>query len=287
MAILDPELLKALAYQYMPVYQFVAAERYFPCSFAHYMAHSRLVADAEPDRALLTRPGPAESAATLRVCLAAGSKTHWQLLDTGARAGIPPDSPGDRPVYVHVVADPAGDHVDLVYVVFYAYNGPYAVGAGAHDSDIERVAVRICKATLLPTQVYCAAHAGGEWTPYAEMARTGDPPGSAGYGRPLVFVAASSHAAYARPRLYTRLLGLANDDVRPRTRGWRWSPSEADVRFVDAPLASAASFAEDRVWLEFPGRWGRNGPWPLQTRTWWTGEDKTRTTCWSRFWTGC
>jgi hypothetical protein len=107
------------------------------------------------------------------------------------------------------------------------------VHTGRHAGDWEMVQVRE-DAAGRPVEAVYAQHSGAERCPWSALVKS--------RGRPVVYLARGSHAAYFRPGVRDRMWPDPND--------------EADGRglTVSAPVAA---IAERRpAWMEWPGRWG-------------------------------
>ncbi len=109
--------------------------------------------------------------------------------------------------YVKVVLNENQPFTDLVFYLFYPYNGPgkYEYGCGAieqrnqlsragrHQGDWEYFTLRLAKGSTYtapkPVAIYLSMHSGGNWINYELLKRVDN--------RPAVFSAKDSHAMYA------------------------------------------------------------------------------------------
>ena len=107
------------------------------------------------------------------------------------------------------------------------------VRTGRHAGDWEMVQVR-SDAAGQPVEAVYAQHSGAERCPWSAVEKRG--------GRPVVYVAHGSHAAYFRPGVRDRMWPDPND--------------EADGRglAVRPPLEPIS--ADRPAWMRWPGRWG-------------------------------
>ena len=107
------------------------------------------------------------------------------------------------------------------------------VRTGRHDGDWEMVQVR-SDAAGQPVEAVYAQHSGAERCPWSAVEKRG--------GRPVVYVAHGSHAAYFRSGARDRMWPDPND--------------EADGRglTVRPPLVPITADRPD--WVRWPGRWG-------------------------------
>jgi hypothetical protein len=106
------------------------------------------------------------------------------------------------------------------------------VRTGRHAGDWEMVQFRL--AAGRPIEAVYAQHSGAERCTWRDVERRG--------GRPVVYLAADSHAAYFRPGVRDRVFPDPND--------------EADGRGAVVRPALAEVAASDPAWMRWPGRWG-------------------------------
>ena len=113
------------------------------------------------------------------------------------------------PVYCHILEKE--DRKQLFYIFFYNFNGPKKVlnlfPVGDHLADIEMVIVEL--KNEIPEKVFLSQHTSGEWRDFDDMYRIKD--------RIIVFSAVNSHAHYAEPGKYIRILGFGNDNCSKGT----------------------------------------------------------------------
>ncbi|HET9740040.1 MAG TPA: Vps62-related protein [Solirubrobacteraceae bacterium] len=103
------------------------------------------------------------------------------------------------------------------------------VRTGRHAGDWEMVQIRL-DAAGVPVEAVFAQHSGAERCPWREVETRG--------GRPVIYLASGSHAAYFRPGVRDRMWPDPND--------------EADGRgAVVAPPVRPLG-----AWSRWPGRWG-------------------------------
>jgi MYXO-CTERM domain-containing protein len=107
------------------------------------------------------------------------------------------------------------------------------VRTGRHAGDWEMVQVRADRAGR-PVEAVYAQHSGAERCPWSAVEVRG--------GRPVVYLARGSHAAYFRPGVRDRMWPDPND--------------EADGRGVVVVPAVERVTARSPAWMRWPGRWG-------------------------------
>jgi hypothetical protein len=194
-------------------------------------------------------------APTARDLYLAGADTHLDLPGNPRRPGCRYErdfrsvAASYPPVaYAHIVRSPDSDELALQYWFFYYFND----WNNKHEGDWERIqlvfeATSAAEAlTLLPVRIGYGGHRGGEiglWTDKKVRLE--------GF-RPVVYVAAGSHASLFGPHIYLGRAetnaGFGCDDASPPHRR---VPLEAllvpaEVTDENHPFA----------WLAFQGRWG-------------------------------
>ncbi|MGH2946818.1 MAG: Vps62-related protein, partial [Solirubrobacteraceae bacterium] len=107
------------------------------------------------------------------------------------------------------------------------------VRTGRHAGDWELVQVRLDVAGR-PVEVVYAQHSGAERCPWAAVEKRG--------GRPVVYLARGSHAAYFRPGVRDRMWPDPNDEADGR--GAVVSPRVEQISAASPP------------WMRWPGPWG-------------------------------
>jgi hypothetical protein len=108
------------------------------------------------------------------------------------------------------------------------------VRTGRHAGDWEMVQVRV-DAAGRPVEAVYAQHSGAERCPWSAVEKRS--------GRPVVYLARGSHAAYFRPGVRDRLWPDPND--------------EADGRGAVVVPRVVSVTARSPAWMRWPGRWGR------------------------------
>jgi hypothetical protein len=196
---------------------------------------------ANPGNLLLREHGEVVARSTDAVPLALEALTGYEV-EEGDYLALAPGHSGDSGrmeweephrgcLYGRVKRD--GDRTWLQYWFWLYFNPKNLFGFGKHEGDWEMVQVGLDE-DLQPKVASYAQHASGEARPWRRGAmrfKEDDP------NRPLVFVAALSHAAYFEPGTHPYVFGV--DDPRG-----------------DGPDADDLPLAEFGDWVHWPGRWG-------------------------------
>jgi uncharacterized membrane protein YgcG len=243
-----------------PVFYLHPRERFYPCTVEWFLQHARLAVmrnillRRKVERVLV--PYGELDAASLRRAYEADPKQRLQLqLRKQARPGQK-EALEHIPCYAHVreTIDNTGkrDALEIVYMKFFAYNGPYRPFGviptrtlGAHDSDWEHVTVRLTPDGREVTGVYysCHRHIDGTWRSADEVPRTPE-------GRPEAFVAINGHGSYPHPGRIIRLFGAFNDHAS--RRGAVWAPRSCVLVTPGGKLPSVESRGDDLNGTAYP-----------------------------------
>ncbi|MBE0429401.1 MAG: hypothetical protein IBX61_05970 [Thermoleophilia bacterium] len=149
-------------------------------------------------------------------------------------------------VYARVVqrSDGAGDETAIQYWLHYPVNNfPELL----HEGDWELVQVRL-NGDLQPYRADYSQHGGGTWRNWDKVEGQGD--------RPVVYVAAGSHANYFDAG------GEKGKHSIARVPSWiSWDATSASGRKPGyelslLPGSDSESYEQPYEWLNFPGRWG-------------------------------
>lgn len=252
----------AMLNKFCPQLRFHEAEQYFPCSIEWYLNRSNL-AD-ESGHIICLAPTPD--------MLRLHNNPAYQLeFDPGCTNGQGDNQLNDVPVYVGMFEE--SEFVYLQYCFLYAYNGASALfakcsglntcgcEAGEHFGELERITVKVVRATEEIDSVYFGAHRrhDGCWRKAGEFETTAT-------GAPVVYVALGSHACYPESAQYPRICGLTCDYTS--NKGRFWNPQ---VKLID----------NDTNWNTFRGYLGqpRENHVPRQ-HEWWGGNESTRSANW-------
>lgn len=172
-----------------------------------------------------------------------GANAYFEKLKPEQRKG---DLRRAKP-YIHV-KEPVGDHVEIQFWIFYAYNGPgtaklpilpdYEVNLapfGEHGGDWEHFTFRVDLQTMQPTKVWLAQHGDGKLHDYGDLKQEN--------GRPVLYASRNGHATYHDVDNHVTDVVLLN--VTGRGHPFDTSKPEPELLDVSPP-----------DWLGFEGRWG-------------------------------
>ncbi|KAL3155815.1 hypothetical protein ABBQ32_012827 [Trebouxia sp. C0010 RCD-2024] len=226
------ERLQQVIAQYTPVLYLHEEERYLPCSVDWYIKRSQLwleepVEHGAPRRTLLLDSGQVDAGKLLEV---QQHHPHHQLrleIEPLARPGMPQSELDEVPLYVVVKEvlnkEACVEAVEINYLTFYAFNGPYTIGvfplafeAGAHDGDWEHFTVRLDANAANMVGCYFHAHRpqDGQWLPADAMPKTES-------GQPIAYVAKGAHGLYTSPGVHRRAWCAVNDHCGDKGPVWR------------------------------------------------------------------
>lgn len=224
--------LRQVIAQYTPVLYLHPDERYLPCSVDWYFERSQLwreepVANETSRRTLLLSKGQVNAAQLLEI---QQHHPHHQLhieIEPLARHGMQRSELDDVPLYVvvkEVLSKEAHvEAVEINYLTFYAFNGPYTIGvppfafeAGAHDGDWEHFTVRLDAEAAHMVGCYYHAHRpqDGQWLPADSMPKTAT-------GQPIAYVANGAHGLYTGPGVHRRAWCAVNDHCSDTGPVWQ------------------------------------------------------------------
>lgn len=239
--LIELDKLKALIAKYAPVFYLHPDDKYMPCSAEYYMSHSELRSSSKyycGGSTVLLKEGEVTSD-TLLACQYSHQKQPggndgdlYLALNPSARCGMPPDHIDHKvPLYVHpksiITTSPdkegsaVAEALELTYITFYAYNGPYYVGGliktGHHDADWEHLTVRVHPVSGSLLGVWYNAHRprDGEWSVGQKV------PIDEVTGRIKAYVALHGHGTYPRKGIIHRHFYLGNDHTSDRGKVWR------------------------------------------------------------------
>ena len=151
----------------------------------------------------------------------------------------------------------------LQYWLYYYFDKQGRFGSGVHEGDWEMVQVRIDAAGNPDLAAY-AQHSGGERCVWSQVNKDAT-------GRPIVYVAQSSHAAYFRADSY--------QDPTP--------DDDADGEGIDATPALEQIRSESPSWVAWPGRWGDSDESSPRGPRWQPGSKWADPSAWAGGLTAC
>lgn len=142
----------------------------------------------------------------------------------------------DDMIYGRVVHDPDDGQLWLQYWFFYYFNSFDVLGVGHHEGDWEMVQVGLNGSFAAQEMTY-AAHNGAYRLNWADVVKDG-----VGSTRPVVYVAARSHASYPEPGETGVVWTLATD----HHQGDGLEKASMPIEEIDSGIK----------WTHWPGRWG-------------------------------
>ena len=151
--------------------------------------------------------------------------------------------------------------LDVRYIYFYGYNGPYPLidvnhwfnyKYGEHYSDFEHITMRFVKnkmGKLVLSKIYYGAHTKveGVWKYPDEIEWKTN--------RPISYVALHGHGNYPHSGIYPRILGLGTDYCQ---QGFLWTPKK--IIYINTKNSS---------WHNYIGKYSKNNEYTtLWKKTW-------------------
>lgn len=309
------ERLQQVIAQYTPVLHLHEDERYLPCSVEWYFERSQLwleepVDNEPPKRTLLLDRGKVNASQLLEVQQHHPQRQLHLEIEPLARSGMQQGELDEVPLYV-VVKEVLNKqaHVEAVeinYLTFYAFNGPYTIGvppfsfdAGAHDGDWEHFTVRLDAEAANMVGCYYHAHRpqDGQWLPADCMPKSET-------GQPIAYVAVGAHGLYTGPGVHRRAWFAVNDYCSNKGPVWRAKnctlmepvmqvPSRGtnlQESFLSTKTAAPADGPPVHVdlrgvdWLKFKGNFGSSAAPSAQGFWYYTAEHPVSRSWFQRVW---
>jgi len=314
------EELDRIARRFQPKIWLYEEEKYRPCSIAHYLSHCNLMYDpvgcGRLEEYLLVKAAPKPSELdehTLFKLLREvqertsdprlegitfenmmRSRFHCVLNSEEGRYGVPWSEINRVPFYCRLRR--YSDHWEIVYILTFAYNGPFRIcgrEVGAHCADVEHVTVRTNKDATKMEWCFFGSHgvADGVWRHFDEFESVhGDMPYPT---RPVVYVADHSHATYPAPGTWYRLCCLANDIVsggkHRELSHCIWDPIVPPLLLFDSrdPRFDPVRDHEELGFMMYSGTLGEDCVAPPMHQGWWHAESAYSNNCFRRAWWPC
>ncbi|VFQ64517.1 unnamed protein product [Cuscuta campestris] len=249
--------IKALVEVYAPWIYFDSNEQYFPSSVTWFFKNGALLytkgkesapVAIEPTGANLPQGGPDDG-------------SYWLDLpiDEAEKERVKKGSLKDFTCYIHVKPMFGGAFTDLVFWVFYPFNGPARAkvefvtvklgSLGEHIGDWEHVTLRVSNMSGELKKVYFSQHNGGMWANASQVEyQKGN--------KPVVYSSYNGHAAY--PKAGDVLQGIKNIGLRNDTdKGKMFVDTGASFSIVSAEHLGKDVVAEP-PWLNYTRKWGPN-----------------------------
>ncbi|KAA5547818.1 Vps62-related protein [Adhaeribacter rhizoryzae] len=177
---------------------------------------------------------------------------------------IIPGHPDDAPLYVHAKFIPEENSTDLVFWIFYPYNGPGTLSLsgktnvlgnlGVHEGDWEHVLMRVDNDSKQVTKVYLSQHDSGDLIPKSVLET--DP----STGRIVLYSSRNGHAFYSTPGanqkvLFDHLIQVSLQNATSKGAVLN-TYEDGRTQLVSAQFLGAGAPVEPK-WLNFPWRWGK------------------------------
>lgn len=240
--------------KYRPILYLHSEEKYYPCNIEKYLENCALFYKNNP----VLNIGEVNEKTLVRNTLKNGKPVenvkYWNLR-TKFKNKNPNFEINNIPIYAKgkIIIENNIPFYEITYIFFYAYNGPYRIfnlKFDNHFADFEHITTRVNTDGEL-NSIYYARHGyyWGEWKNAPEIERTED-------GRPIIYVAKSSHANYPKPGTYFRIFFLANDKTN---KGIKWDPNEV----IDIT---------EHSYSKYRGRWSSD-QLGLPNQKWWYREN--------------
>ena len=244
--------IEALAKTYSPYFFLHPKDPYFPSSVGWYFTNGAF---------LRKKDDPAEKQITVtgsNLPQGGGDDGEYWIDVPSSGTAREKTLKGDlasAEIYLHVKPSLGGTHTDLVYWVFFPFNGPARAKLGLstidlkpigqHVADWEHVTVRISNFSGDLKQFYFSQHNKGQWVEKSALEfHNGN--------NPVVYVSLNGHALYPKAALVmqgTSAAGLRNDTA---TGGAELAGSEKWVLVAADHLEGVAP----PPWLEYRRPWG-------------------------------
>ncbi|KMZ61767.1 hypothetical protein ZOSMA_4G00520 [Zostera marina] len=160
-------------------------------------------------------------------------------------------------VYVHVKPMFGGTFTDLVFWMFYPFNGPATAKLlflkniplgkiGQHEGDWEHMTLRVSNFNGELGRVFFSQHSGGSWIdlPFLEFAD--------GTNKVVGYSALNGHAFYPTPGLVmqgTNAVGIRNDTAKGKS-----IDTGAIYKIISADYMDG--IVTEPTWLNYYGKWG-------------------------------
>eukprot|EP01025_Chloroclados_australasicus_P006078 TRINITY_DN11997_c0_g2_i1.p1 TRINITY_DN11997_c0_g2~~TRINITY_DN11997_c0_g2_i1.p1 ORF type:complete len:412 (-),score=23.87 TRINITY_DN11997_c0_g2_i1:2839-3912(-) len=224
-----------LVKKFVPIFHLHPKDEYMPCSVEWFIEHAKLKEQDSQSKQCTMLLGNGSLTREKLYEISQGQSTSNMELRINKEDiyGVELNKINDEaPVYVlvkEVINQDDDDDVEALeinYMTFYAYNGPYplfgsyAFSAGYHEGDWEHITVRCNPRTGKLLGVYYNAHRSreGSWKTAEQV------PVDAQTGRISAYVALHGHGTYPEPATFHRLLYVAND--HSSCDGPTWMPKK-------------------------------------------------------------
>lgn len=196
---------------------------------------------------------------------------YYMQVDEGDFSTLVPGDLNDTKSYINAKFIPEENATDLIFWLFYPYNGAGVLMVdapgvdknfdlsplGTHEGDWEHCLIRIDNDSLQPTRFYLSAHDGGAWHALKDM------PKDMESGHTELYVSRHGHALYNEvgDNLFHESgggsaiyhIGLVNHCEKGSSINL-WEDGKTEL--IAADFLPQGELTEP-LWLRFPWRWGR------------------------------
>ncbi|CAH9128932.1 unnamed protein product [Cuscuta epithymum] len=247
--------IKELIKVYSPFIYFDSKEEYFPSSVTWFIKNGALLYT----RGKESSPVAVEPTGANLPQGSSNNDSYWLDLPTSEaeKERVKKGNLQDFTSYIHVKPMFGSTYTDLVFWVFYPFNGPARAKVefvtvnlgtlGQHIGDWEHVTLRISNFTGELKKVYFSQHNTGTWIKGSQVEfQDGN--------KPITYSSFNGHAAY--PKAGDVLQGTKNIGLRNDTdKGKIFVDTGASFSIVSAEYLGTNDVVEP-AWLNYTGKWG-------------------------------
>ncbi|XP_047961412.1 uncharacterized protein LOC125206164 [Salvia hispanica] len=301
----DSDQIKALIETYSPRIYFHPDEQYLPSSVTWFFQNGALLYTKGEE----SKPVPIDAAGSNLPQGGGNDGLYWIDLpaDNAARERVKKGDLSTANAYIHVKPMFGGTFTDLVFWIFYPFNGAAKAKVeflniglgkiGEHVGDWEHVTLRISNMDGELKRMYFAQHSKGEWVDASGLE-------FADGNRPVAYASLHGHAAYHKAGLVLSgngSVGIRNDSGKGKMfmdcgvryevisdgePGWveyrrEWGPKisysfDDEVRKVEKVLPGKLKSAFDKAVRSLPNEvLGEEGPTGPKGKDSWLGDERS------------
>lgn len=272
--------IQALIKAYSPIIYLHPKETYLPSSVNWYFENGALLyerkeSESEPDsEEEIIHPVRVEKNGSNLPRGGSNDGEYWLdlPLDKNEKERVKKGDLQSAEAYINVKPMLGSTFTDIVFWIFYPFNGPGTAKIdlidiplgriGEHVGDWEHLTLRISNFNGVLYRMYFSQHSKGKWVeaPLLEYFHSGD----GGGNKPVAYSARNGHPFYPKPGLVLQGIGDIGIGIRNDTAkssmvmdtGSRYSVVSAgylaDINDDDDDAAIVA----EPPWLDFSGEWG-------------------------------
>ncbi|XP_057807588.1 hypothetical protein At1g04090-like [Salvia miltiorrhiza] len=243
----NSDQIKALIQTYSPRLYFHPDEQYFPSSVTWFFQNGALLYTKGDE----SKPVAIDATGSNLPQGGGNDGLYWIDLpvDSAARDRVKKGDVSEACSYIHVKPMLGGIFTDIVFWIFYPFNGPARAKVeflniglgkiGEHVGDWEHVTLRISNLNGELRRVYFAQHSEGEWVD-ASGVEFGDG------NRPVAYASLHGHAAYRKAGLVLQgngSIGIRNDSGKGKV-------------FLDCGAKYVVISGGEGGWVNYGREWG-------------------------------